>query len=352
MYRTSDVSECLIVKRYQGQPLPEGAKIAVISNDAIGNFVVATPLIQMLRQAHPSCRITYLSGTRVAEFCDGNALFEQWFPMHGTAPAELTRDLQAEAGTYALVFNMEQTALAKFVTAALVSEDGFVCGPSLDAEGRKDLDYADDRPGDLWRDKEWISRDLCAKYSFLRTGFICEIFARLAYLDGEVPRYSVPTEPPLVTLPDVLVAPSASLPEKLWPFEKWQAALGWLKDRGLTSGILGAAPAIQQQYWKGQNLESDLIEAGLADDLRGKLTLPQVAGAVAMCRCVLTLDNGIMHLAAAGSRPVVGLFRHGIHRLWAPPVSNLTSIVCPEGLTVSDIPAADVTAALEAALKS
>jgi ADP-heptose:LPS heptosyltransferase len=350
MYRTWDVSECLVVRRFQGEPLPEKAKIAVISNDAIGNFVAATPLLQLLRANFPGSFLGYFAGTRVAEFCDASALFDHWQPIHGVAPSELVLALESQAGTYHLVINMEQSALAKFVASALAAHDGFVCGPCLDQEGRKDLGYASDARGDLWRDKEWVSPELCQKYPFLQSGFICEIFARLAYLSGDVPGYCVPTQPLNAAVPNVLVAPSASLPEKLWPAEKWSAALTFLADQGLTCGILGAPPAVQAQYWKGQNLESDLIEAGLAQDLRGKLTLPQVASAVDACRAVLTLDNGIMHLAAAGSKPVVALFRHGIHRLWAPPAPNLIAIVSePEG-TVGEIAVQPVIDALASAL--
>jgi ADP-heptose:LPS heptosyltransferase len=33
-----------------------------------------------------------------------------------------------------------------------------------------------------------------------------------------------------------------------------------------------------------------------------------------------------MHFAAAQGVPVIGLFRNGIHRLWAPPVANVRVI--------------------------
>ena len=65
---------------------------------------------------------------------------------------------------------------------------------------------------------------------------------------------------------------------------------------------------------------------------------------------VLTLDNGIMHLAAATTTPTVALFRAGIRRLWAPNSPNLTAIEAEAGETVSDIPLRTVIEALDAVL--
>jgi ADP-heptose:LPS heptosyltransferase len=54
-------------------------------------------------------------------------------------------------------------------------------------------------------------------------------------------------------------------------------------------------------------------------------------------KAVLTLDNGILHLAAATTTPTVGLYRYGIHRLWAPPAPNLTVLTSGDGRRVADI---------------
>jgi len=113
-------------------------------------------------------------------------------------------------------------------------------------------------------------------------------------------------------------------------------AVTQLRKRGLSVGLLGAKPSTQKGFWKGSSAEDDLVDAGLVEDLRGRYSLPQVAGVLASARQVLTLDNGIMHLAAATDTPTVGLFRRGIHRLWTPPNGNV-AVVLPPGDTVEDI---------------
>lgn len=194
-------------------------------------------------------------------------------------------------------------------------------------------------------DQEWLASDVTAKYPFLRSGWIAEIFCRLAYLEGPVPGYRLPTAEPGPDLPDFWVSATASLPEKLWPLEKWLAVLQHLKGQGRRIGLLGAKPSNQAQFWKGGDLESQLVEAGV-EDHRGAFTLPQVVGAIAQAMGVLTLDNGIMHLASATHTPVVALFREGIHRLWAPPNPHLAVVHPQAGSPVSDITVDQVVGAL------
>jgi heptosyltransferase-3 len=321
------------MERYTGQDLPAAARIALLTNDALGNFVVATPLMQMLREKFAPSALDYYGGTRVIELAEASDLVDTAFALHGSAPRAFVAALP---DPYDLVVNVEQSAWAKCVAAILAGESGFICGPCLDGEGRSDLAFADDARGLLWKDPAWIAEDLSARYPFLVSGFIGEIFCRLAYLDGPIPAYRLPHDSPSRVVPDVLISTAASLPEKLWPVDRWRALVQALGERGLTVGLLGAKPELQTKYWQGADLEIGVVAVGAAD-LRGRFTLPEVVGAIARARLVVTIDNGIVHLACATATPTVGLFRNGIHRLWAPPARNLLSIEPGPGRHVRDI---------------
>ena len=196
------------MKRYTGAGVAEGARIAVVTNDALGNFVVATPLLQMLRtELSPEC-IDYFGGTRIAELALGSDLIDGFVPLHGESPRGFA---EALTEPYDLVVNVEWTTWAKSAAAILAGENGYVCGPCLDEEGRADLPFAEDERGDLWRDKEWVSPEVTARYPFLSTGFISEIFCRLAYLSGPIPAYRVQQQDPGGTVPDALIAASARI---------------------------------------------------------------------------------------------------------------------------------------------
>lgn len=324
------------MRRYLGEAIAPDARIALITNDALGNYVVATPLMQMLRAKYPEGVIHYFGGTRTTELSERAPWFDVSVSFYGSEPRALISGL-ARAAAYDLVINVENSPWASCLAAILAGQDGFVCGPCLSDDGRAEMPYGVDLRGELWRDTEWLARSICATYPFLATGFIGEIFVRLAYLDGPVPRYSLPADDPGRPVPDVLISTAASLSKKLWPPEKWVRLLQELRQRGLTIGLVGAKPMDQSKFWQGAGDEQRIITDGGAEDLRGVMSLPQVVGALSQCRQVVTIDNGVLHLACATETPVVGLFRNGIHRLWAPPSPNLTVLEPGEGNDVASL---------------
>lgn len=336
------------MKRYQGESLPDRPRIAVVANDAIGNFVVGTPLMQMLREKFSPCTLDYYGGTRTWELVEASDLIDFAHPAHGAQPNQTAKVIAEQTGDrdYDLVVNMEWTGFAKSVTGMLCGLGTAVCGPCIGNGGRGDLAWPSDDRGALWADQEWLSEKVTSRYPFLKSGFIGEIFCRLAYLDGDVPNYRLPVADPKVSVPDVLIATAASLPEKLWAHEKWISLLSKLKASGLTIGLIGAPKAKQAEFWNIADTEDDLVNAGIVQDFRGAFTLPQVVGALGQARMVLSIDNGIMHLAAGTDTAIVGLFRHGIHRLWCPPRDGITVMTPGDDSLVAAIEEAEVELAV------
>lgn len=324
------------MKRYSGDGLPKNPKIALISNDALGNFAIATPIAQLLRSNLRPSAIHYFGGTRIQQMSGESDLFEASYAFHGMEPFDAAR-LAVDEGPYDLVMSLESTPFAKVFSAILAGESGAICGPCVGQGGRGELPFPEDERGELWADKAWIAQDLTERFPFLNSGFIAEIFVRLAYLNGELPLYRLPMSIPDRPLPDILVATAASLPEKLWPVEKWGATLNWLKRSGHVVGLIGAKPGMQREFWQGEDAEDQLVGLGLVEDLRGEFTLPEVVGALSKAKLALSLDNGIMHFAVAAGAPSVALFRFGIHRLWAPPYPNLTVLTPGDGKTVAEL---------------
>lgn len=326
------------MRRYRGEDLGLLPRIAVVSNDAIGNFVVGTPLMQMLRARFLPQSLDYFGGNRTTELSESSDLIDRAYALHGTDPHVALPEIAEWAGSgYDLVFNTEWTAFAQVSASVLAGEHGFVCGPCLGPGGRAPLPFPEDRRGDLWRDQSWIREGIEKEYEFLDSPFIGEFFCRLAYMSGDVPRYRLPVANPGMDVPDILIATAASLDDKLWTEEGWTEMIERFGAQGKTVGLLGAPPRQQKEHWKGGDLERNLLANTGLIDLRGKFSLPGVVGALAQCSGVLTLDNGILHLAAATETPVIGLFREGIHRLWTPPAPNIHAIVAEPGKFVREI---------------
>jgi len=128
----------------------------------------------------------------------------------------------------------------------------------------------------------------------------------------------VPVEEPPGDVPAVLIATGANRSAKLWPIPYWQEVIAGCSRLGWSVGLLGAAPVQQARYYHSVGGEERLLESTALVDLRGRFTLPQVAGALRRARACVTIDNGIMHLAAAVGVPTVAIFGGSPWRLWAP----------------------------------
>lgn len=312
-----------------------------MANDALGNFAVATPIAQMLRRQHKPGHLTLFTGPRVREFAEASDLFDSFHMWLGAEPRE-TASAALALEPFDLVVNLEQMPWASALAGMLAGENGFVAGPCVGKGSRERLPFGDSQQGRLWEDKEWVSPDVVHRHPLLESGFIAEIFARACHLTGPVPPYKFPQQKPNLTVPDVIVATTASLPDKIWPPDKWIALIQRLQTKGWSVGIVGAAPKVQAEHWLGANDENTIVESSGMTDLRGKLTLPQVVGALAQAKAVVTLDNGIMHMAASTGVPTFGLFRPHIHRLWAPPLPNVVVIEPGPMRGVADLTVSEV----------
>ncbi|MBX3096437.1 MAG: glycosyltransferase family 9 protein [Fimbriimonadaceae bacterium] len=322
-------------------------RIAILTNDALGNFVVATPMMQMVRARHPNAIVHYYGGTRIHELSRSAAYLDESIPWLGT-PLRVAASKLPEP--YDWVINIEHSPWMRATVPMLAKEDGVVTGPALKPDGRGDLPFDENAEGRIWADQEWLSTEVTHRHPELKSGHISEIFARIAGLDGPIPKYSLPAADPERPVPDVLIATTASLPDKLWDTDDWMSLCSLLQGAGLSIGLLGAKPSVQGQFWLGADDESRIAGHAGVEDLRGTLTLPQVVGAIERAKLVVTLDNGIMHFACATSTPVVGMFREGIHRLWAPPVENLLAVVTEPKADVAAIPFSEVERNVKIAL--
>lgn len=327
-----------------------GGRVAIVANDAIGNFVVATPLLALLRDEWIPREVWYFGGTRTHQLQTASTLIDRTACHLGVAPCHVAAEA-ARIGPFDVVVNVENSAWAKSVAAMLCGPETVVFGPCLDAEGRGDLAFDDDPASKLWKDPDWCAEDLVARHPTLRTAHISEILCRACHLRGDVGPYRVPEETPDLDVPEVLVATAASGEDKLWPGDRWRDLLGRFRRSGKRVGLLGAPPAAQRRYWKGACDEEEWVREGLVEDLRGSLSLPEVVGAARRARLVVSLDNGVLHLAAATPTPILGIFRHGIHRLWAPRVPNLTALTPGPDGTVASISVDSVWEALPLAVR-
>jgi heptosyltransferase-1 len=121
----------------------------------------------------------------------------------------------------------------------------------------------------------------------------------------------MPTEPPVFGIcapasdwpgpaPSAVLIPCASRPEKLWPEDRWIAVGRRLGAQGLTPVVLWGSEAERQL--------AERIAADCAGVVPPFLSVKDTAGVLSAARCVVGLDTGFTHLAAALGRPTIGIY--------------------------------------------
>lgn len=324
---------------YSGQELGPRPHLAVLFHDSIGNFAVVTPLLRGLHEKYPGCILDYYGGPRSQELEEASPFIDSRVSLFGgedglRGVVDYVRRREEESGPYDLAINLEFHPLNALVMAVL--NPRYAVGNAYEPDLRKELPLASTRQSAL-ATATWTHPSFLDEFGdVVCSNFIGEIFCRLVGVETDYQRTEIPWAPPGSAsgeLPDLLIATGASRPAKLWPVEYWEALLYWCEGRGLSVGLLGDKPAEQVRYYHSASAEDFLLSRTALQDLRGRFTLPQVAGALREARACVAIDNGIMHLAIGVGTPTVAIFGASSWRLWAPQMPHLQLLLpdtpCP-----------------------
>lgn len=127
----------------------------------------------------------------------------------------------------------------------------------------------------------------------------------LGYIPSGPPRYGLvpPPAPPdlLPAGPFVVCVHVTSREDKRWPDAHWHAVLDALGRAGLAALLPWGSPAEQAR----SNALARGHEHALVPE---RLPLPALASMLAAAECVIGVDTGLVHLAAALHTPTIALF--------------------------------------------
>ncbi len=157
-------------------------------------------------------------------------------------------------------------------------------------------------------------------------------FAWFAPEDMEAVAPLFPPSQPIIAL-----APTANWAPKIWPAERFADLFHTLRATHMPNAVPAviAGPG-ESEAAMAQTLLDALPEA---IDLRGRLSLPQIAAFLSRAGLFIGNDSGLMHLAAAAGAPTLGLFGPTNAEEYAPSGRRAAALTSPdrrmEGISVA-----------------
>ncbi|MDX2151542.1 MAG: glycosyltransferase family 9 protein [Bryobacteraceae bacterium] len=287
--------------------LPEGAKVNVIRLRSLGDCVLTTPALSILRGARPDLHITVTVEPRFA------AVFE------GSTDVDAIAGPGLPASRAELAINLHGGSRSAWITAATIAR--FRAG------------FSHFRPGSLYNVKIPRAQEILGEERTVHTAE--HLASAMFYLGAprcEMPRARLFAPPPPKRAPYAVLHPMAALPEKTWPAKRFLETAQWLRrEAGLEPLFIGAAG-------------DDLSAFAGYECLRGA-PLKSVMSLLSGAALFLGNDSGPAHMAAAFGVPVVVLYGASDPVIWAPWRTASEVLVARDGL--AELPVSRVLESLE-----
>jgi heptosyltransferase-3 len=278
--------------------LPPGSRIAVIRLRSLGDCVLTTPALSLLKRHRPDLKISVIVEPRFAEIFAGNPDVNE------------TRDSMTSAD---LVLNLHGGTRSMVLTA--LSRAKFRAG------------FAHHRYSFIYSDKIPTAQQILGVSRKVHTAeHLASAIFHLGVPQQEIPRASLFADPPPTRRPYAVIHPFAARPDKTWPAERFLEV--------------------------AHNLNLDpIFLAGPTDDLKPFESIETSRGSLAETKSLLSgaslflgNDSGPAHIAAAFGIPVVVLFGPSDPVTWAPWRTESQVLTSP---AIADISTPQVIAAIE-----
>lgn len=286
--------------------LPSGSRISVIRLRSLGDCVLTTPALALLKAHRPDLRISVIVEPRFAAVFDGNPDVDE------------TRESGARGD---LVLNFHGGTRSMVMTAASFAKTraGF-------AHHRYSFVYTDRIP----TAQEILGVD--------RKVHTAEHLASAMFWLG-VPRMEIPRAKLFAAAPSelpsyVAIHPFAATPEKTWPAEKFVAIARYLRGSAALEPIFIAgpgddpAPFAEFRVWRNESID-------------------RVKSLLSGAQLFVGNDSGPAHIAAAFGVPVVVLFGPSDPVVWAPWRTESRVLASPDIAAITIEQVTEARAALK-----
>jgi ADP-heptose:LPS heptosyltransferase len=287
--------------------LPEGARVLIIRLRSLGDCVLVTPAIHLLKTHRPDLRIGVVVEDAFAPVFAGNPDLERILPP----------TLAAVSGYRAeLCLNLHGGTRSLSLTAA--SRARFRAG------------FVHFRMSSAYNVRIPTAQQILGVERVVHTAeHVASAMFYLGVPQTEIPRARLfPSAPaPEIARPYAVIHPKASAADKTWPAENFRALAAYFEAQLALHAVFIAGP--------GENLdEFSSYERHVAAPLEQIKTL--LSGATLFAGN----DSGPAHMAAAFGVPSVVFFGSSNAAIWAPWRTPAVVLTAPGGIGAIDLAAA------------
>lgn len=296
--------------------LPSGARVAIVRLRSLGDCVLTTPAIALLKSFRPDLEIGVVVEDRFTGVFKGNPDISQILAPHAASIGKFRPHL-------ALNFHGGVSSVGLMLASAAGLRAGF-------AHFRFQPMYNVRIP----RAQEILGPEILKCDRKVHTAeHLASAMFFLGVPQTEIPRARLFAAPMTRPRPYAVLHPFASEPTKTWPAENFLAVARRLNnDLGLEPLFVGGA-------------DDDLSAFAEFTCLQGA-PLEELKSLIAGASLFIGNDSGPAHMAAAFGKPVVVLWGASDLDNWRPWRTESTVLSSPDGIHA--IPPSEVAAALEA----
>ncbi len=292
--------------------LPSGSRIAVIRLRSLGDCVLTTPALALLKSHRPDLQLAIVVECRV------RAVFED-----NPDVAEILRPTASAIAAWkpSLVLNLHGGTRSMALT--------------IGSSARLRAGFAHHRYSFIYSDKIPRAQQILGEERPVHTAeHIASAMFWLGVPHQEIPRAKLIADKP-VDAPQssyAVLHPFASQQSKTWPADRFLTVASYLKNTCRMEPIFLAGPTDDATPFKNFQVLHNA-------------PLPQVKTLVAGAQLFVGNDSGPAHIAAAFGIPVVVLFGPSDPATWSPWRTEARVLTCPEN--ISSLPSTQVISAVE-----
>jgi lipopolysaccharide heptosyltransferase III len=279
------------------EQIPEGGRVLVIRLRSLGDCVLTTPAISLLKAHRPDLRVSVVVEDRFAAVYEGNSEIEEL----------LSPSVGAVAGSRPdLCLNLHGGTRSIAMTTA--SGARFRAG------------FAHYRAAALYNVRIPTAQEILGVDRIVHTAeHVASAIFYLGVPKADIPRAKLAAPVPAVDHPYAVIHAQASAADKTWPAEHFQEVALHLKTQcGLQPVFIGAA--------------GDDMRAFVAYEVRVGASLTAIKKLMAGASLFVGNDSGPAHMAAAFGLPVVVMFGNSNAEIWGPWRTESVVLQSPDGI--------------------